>query len=152
MSALSDEQLMGRALAQARHAAAMGEVPVGAVVSDGEAIRAEAANRRETDHDPTAHAEILALRAAARALGRWRLEDCTLAVTLEPCPMCAGALVHARLARLVYGAADPKTGAVESLYRLCADERLNHQPAVRVGVEAKACGELLRGFFRERRG
>jgi tRNA(adenine34) deaminase len=116
---------------------------------------AAAHNRRHHGHDPTAHAEIDAIRAAAEAIGDWRLNECTLAVTLEPCPMCAGAIVNARVGRLIYGAADPKAGAVASLYRLCDDARLNHRPRVVRGVLAEPCGAVLRRFFaarREKRG
>jgi tRNA(adenine34) deaminase len=139
---------MALALAQARRAAALGEVPVGAVVTgpDG-ALIAAAHNRRELDQDPTAHAEMLALRQAAAALGSWRLSGCTLFVTLEPCPMCAGALVNARVDALVYGCDDPKAGAVSTLYALCEDERLNHRLLVTGGVMAEECAALLRDFF-----
>jgi tRNA(adenine34) deaminase len=146
-----DERMMGLALESAREAAAMGEIPVGAVVARGDRVVSRAFNLRETLHDPTAHAERLALTAAGRALGRWRLDDCTLYVTLEPCIMCAGAIVHARLARLVYGAADPKAGACRSLYRLTDDRRLNHRVAATSGVLAGECGEILSLFFRQRR-
>ena len=112
---------------------------------------AEAHNRRELDHDPTAHAEILALREAGRRLGTWRLLDCTLAVTLEPCPMCAGALVNSRIRRLVYAAADPKMGSVRTLHQLCNDARFNHQVEVIEGVLADEAAALLRHFFRQRR-
>ncbi|MCU4186134.1 tRNA adenosine(34) deaminase TadA [Acidiferrimicrobium sp. IK] len=142
---------MDAALAEAREAGRNGEVPVGAVVAvDGEVV-ASAGNRRETDRDPTAHAEILALRAAADRLGKWRLGEATLYVTLEPCAMCAGALVNARLGRLVYGAADLKAGAVGSLYNLCVDPRLNHEVPVSIGVRADECSELLSGWFAARR-
>ena len=129
----------------------MAEVPVGAVVYQGASVIAEAHNRRELDRDPTAHAELIAVRNAARALGSWRLLGCRLAVTLEPCPMCASAVVLSRLDRLVFGASDPKMGAVRSLYAIPADERLNHRPEIVEGLEAEACGELLRAFFRARR-
>jgi tRNA(adenine34) deaminase len=142
---------MDQAIAEAELAAAHDDVPIGAVVvRDGELL-ARAHNRREVDRDPTAHAEILALRDAARALGTWRLEGCTLVVTLEPCTMCAGALVLARLDRLVFGADDPKAGAVGALYDIPRDPRLNHQVEVVRGVEAERCGELLRSFFAARR-
>jgi tRNA(adenine34) deaminase len=147
----SDDWAMEHALEQARLAAAAGEVPVGAVVLvDGEIVAA-AHNRRETDNDPTAHAEILALRAAGAAVGSWRLAEATLVVTLEPCPMCAGAAVAARVARIVYGASDPRAGAVGSLYNLAADPRLNHEIAWRHGVMAEACGQAMVAFFAERR-
>ncbi len=142
---------MQEALAEARAAAAHGDVPIGAVVvHDGEVI-ARGHNRREADQDPTAHAELLALRAAARHLGSWRLNGCTVYVTLEPCPMCAGALVLARVPRLVFGADDPKAGAVGALYDIPRDPRLNHEVEVVRGVAAEDCAELLRAFFRERR-
>ena len=148
---VDDDAAMALALAAARDAAAVGEVPVGAVaVLDGRVL-ATAANARERSGDPTAHAEVLALRAAAEAVGSWRLTDVTLVVTLEPCAMCAGAAVAARLGRLVVGAMDPKAGAVGSLYNLCADPRLNHELEVRHGVGASAAAELLTGFFADRR-
>jgi len=148
-----DEHAMTRALELARDAAAQGEVPVGAVVyrSDTGEILGEGANRRECDADPIAHAEIIAIRAAASAIGDWRLNECTLAVTLEPCVMCAGAIVNARVGRLVYGAADPKAGAIVSLYEIAQDERLNHRLPVEQGLMADESGELLRAFFRARR-
>ena len=146
-----DVAMMRRALAEAERCLAHGDVPIGAVVSRGEEVMATAGNERELAGDPTAHAEILALRAAADAIGSWRLEGCTLTVTLEPCAMCAGAAVLARLDRVVFGAADPKAGFVGSLGDLVRDERLNHQAAVSGGVLAEECGELLRTFFRERR-
>ncbi|MBN1942855.1 MAG: nucleoside deaminase [Phycisphaerae bacterium] len=143
---------MAAALEQARRAAAMEDVPIGAVVADAEGrILAAAHNRRHVDRDPTAHAEMLAIRAAAEALGDWRLAGCTLAVTLEPCCMCAGAIVLARLDTLVYGAVDPKAGAVETLYSLCTDERLNHRVNVVSGVLAGDCSRLLSEFFRDQR-
>jgi tRNA(adenine34) deaminase len=143
--------MMRRALAQAHAAAALDEVPVGAVVYQGERILAEAHNRREIDQDPTAHAEILALRAAATALGSWRLEGCSMAVTLEPCPMCAGALINARVPQLIYGATDPKMGCVATLYSLCTDPRFNHRLQVTGGVLADECAAILGDFFRRRR-
>jgi tRNA(adenine34) deaminase len=142
---------MELALAEARAAAAEGEVPVGAVcVVDGQVV-ARRHNERERASDPTAHAELLALRDAAAALGGWRLRDATLVVTLEPCPMCAGALVAARLGRLVFGAVDPKAGACGTLYNLCTDPRLNHEVPVTGGVRAPECGALLTSFFADRR-
>jgi tRNA(adenine34) deaminase len=142
---------MGEALEEARAAQALGEVPIGAVlVRDGQAI-ARAHNRRETAPDPTAHAEVLALREGARVLRSWRLEGCVLYVTLEPCAMCAGAMVLARLPRLVFGAVDPKAGFVGSLGDLARDPRLNHRLEVRSGVRAAECGDLLRAFFATRR-
>ena len=145
------EHLMRSAIEQARIAESLGDVPIGAVVTrDGEIIAA-AYNRRIIDADPTAHAEMLAIRAAADAIGDWRLTGCTLAVTLEPCPMCAGAIVLARLDRLVYGAADPKAGAVETLYQICSDTRLNHQVEVIPGILADECSQLLTDFFQRQR-
>jgi tRNA(adenine34) deaminase len=142
---------MDRALAQAKLAVEHDDVPVGAVVvRDGEAI-AEAHNRREVDGDPTAHAEVLALREAAGAIGSWRLERCTLYVTLEPCSMCAGALVLARLPELVFAATDPKAGAVGSLFDIAREPRLNHQVAVTSGVLADECGLVLKHFFGAKR-
>jgi tRNA(adenine34) deaminase len=150
---------MSEAIAEARAAAAHDDVPIGAVVvhrdgPDGAGeptIVGRGHNRREVDQDPTAHAEILALREAARTLGSWRLEGCTLYVTLEPCVMCAGALVLARVDAVVFGADDPKAGAVGALYDVPRDPRLNHRVAVTRGVEREVCGDLLRGFFRARR-
>lgn len=141
------------AIEQAHLADQAGEVPIGAVVyhRPSDRIIATGNNRRERDEDPTAHAEILAIREAGRVLRSWRLIDCTLAVTLEPCPMCAGAIVNARIPRLIYGTADPKAGAVRTLYRLCEDERLNHRVEVVEGVRAETCAELLREFFRQQR-
>ena len=138
--------------AAAEAAAADADVPVGAVILDADGtVVARARNRREAEHDPTAHAEMLAIRAAARPTGQWRLTGCTLVVTLEPCTMCAGAVTAARLDRLVYGAADPKAGAVGSLWDLVRDRRLAHRPEVLGGVLAGESAELLRQFFRERR-
>ena len=148
---ISDLDAMALALTEARQACEAGEVPVGAVVViDGEVV-AHAGNRRERDSDPTAHAELLALRRAAAATGSWRLEGATLVVSLEPCPMCAGALVGARVARLVYGAANTDNGACGTLYNLCADPRLNHEVAVIHGVEAERAAALLDDFFTMRR-
>lgn len=138
---------MALALEEARAAAAEGEVPIGAVVVCEGAVVARAHNRRENEKDPTAHAEIIAIREAARRLGRWRLSDCTVYVTLEPCPMCAGAMHQARIERLVYGAVDPKAGAVGTLYDLSNDERLNHRFEVTSGVLAEESADLLRAFF-----
>jgi tRNA(adenine34) deaminase len=143
---------MRTALRVAREAAESGDVPVGAVLLDpGGREIAAARNRREADADPTAHAELLALRAGAKVRGEWRLEGCTLVVTLEPCTMCAGALVLARVARVVYGAVDPKAGAVTSLWDVVRDRRLNHRPEVVGGVLEQECAEALRGFFASRR-
>jgi len=143
---------MGLALEMARAARRAGEVPVGAVVVVGGKVVVSAHNRRETDKDPTAHAELLALREAAAHLGDWHLETATLYVTLEPCFMCAGAMVNARLGTLVFGAFDPKAGAVGSLADVPSDPRLNHRVPVRSGVLAEASSELLKAFFRARRG
>ena len=147
------ESLMRDAIALARAAASIGEVPIGCVVYDdaiGQII-GRGYNRRETDHDPTAHAEVLALREAAGRRGHWRLTDCTLVVTLEPCPMCAGAIVNARVERVVYGCDDPKAGAARSLYQICDDPRLNHRATVQAGVLAEECAALLRDFFKAQR-
>jgi tRNA(adenine34) deaminase len=151
MSQLRHKLWMGRALDEARRAVDHDDVPVGAVVVHRGELLAAAHNRREADADPTAHAELLAVRAAARALGTWRLEDCTLYVTLEPCAMCAGGLVLARLPALVFGAEDPKAGAVGSLYDIPRDARLNHRVDVTGGVLAEDCGALLTRFFQARR-
>jgi tRNA(adenine34) deaminase len=150
--AVDDDELMAIALEEAAAAAAHGDVPIGAVVAVGGEIVARRHNERELRPDPTAHAEVLALADAAKALGTWRLSEATLVVTLEPCPMCAGALVASRLGRLVYGAADLKAGAVGSLYNLCADPRLNHEVSWQGGVRAEESAALLTGFFAERRG
>ena len=151
MDVMNDIYLMKEALREAKKAFEKGEPPVGAViVRDGEII-ARGHNLRESLQDPTAHAEMLAIRAAAAELGRWRLNDCEIYVTLEPCVMCAGAMVLARLSRLVYGADDPKAGAVRSLINLVSDERFNHQIEVTSGILAAECGNLLRDFFSSRR-
>ena len=142
---------MSVALSEARSAMAHGDVPVGAVVLVDGAIVAQRHNEREMSGDPTAHAELLALRDAANVVGQWRLDSATLVVSLEPCPMCAGAAVAARLGRLVFGAADPKAGACGSLYNLCADPRLNHEVELIGGVLAELSGEMLEGFFAELR-
>jgi tRNA(adenine34) deaminase len=149
---VDDHEAMGEALRLAAEAAAAGEVPVGAVALFEGRIVGRGRNAREGARDPTAHAELLALQAAARALGRWRLTGVTLYVTLEPCPMCAGAMVLARIDRLVLGASDPKAGAAGSLLDLTADPRLNHRFPVARGVRGEEGGELLRAFFRSRRG
>lgn len=146
-----DEHWMGLALEQARQAAATGEVPVGAVLVKDNQLVATGRNAPIAGHDPTAHAEIIAMREAARVLGNYRLDGCTLYVTLEPCAMCSGAMLHARLARVVYGAADPRTGAAGSVLNLFDLAQLNHQTDVRGGVQAQACGQLLQDFFRPRR-
>jgi len=142
---------MREALAAAAEAATAGDVPVGAVVVRDGAIVSRASNRTVRDQDPTAHAEVLALRAAAQGLGRWRLDDCTLVVTLEPCAMCAGAVVLARVARLVFGAWDDKAGMVGSIEDIVRHPRLNHRPEVMAGVLADDCADLLARFFEERR-
>lgn len=143
--------IMDLALGEAAAALDHGDVPVGAVVTVGERVVARRHNERELTGDPAAHAEILALRDAAVALGTWRLGQATLVVTLEPCTMCAGALVAARVAQVVFGAADPRGGACGSLYNICADPRLNHEVAVVSGVGAERCAALLREFFAARR-
>jgi len=144
-----DWDWMQVALEEAACAVQHGDVPVGCVIVDTGGLElARAHNRREIDNDPTAHAEILALRGAAQQRGHWRLEDCTLFVTLEPCAMCAGAMINARLGRLVFGAADPKAGAIHSLYRLAEDARLNHRFEVSSGCASERSVELLQGFFR----
>lgn len=143
---------MRAALREAERAAALGEVPVGAVVvgPSGE-ILSRAHNRPLTENDPTAHAEILALRKAAKKVGNYRLAGCRLVATIEPCPMCAGAAVHARVAEILYGADDPKAGGVRSLYRIASDPRLNHRIAILSGILAEECSALLKEFFRSRR-
>ncbi len=151
-----DFAMMRRAIELAETAARQGEVPVGAVVyrtlDDGQVeIVAEAYNNREQTNDPTGHAELVAVAKAGRKLDEWRLSDCSLAVTLEPCPMCAGAIVNARVGRVIYGATDPKAGAVETLYAIATDPRLNHAATVIGGVYAEQCGQLLTSFFKERR-
>lgn len=149
----TDVQMMRRALDLAKEAAAMGEAPVGAVVYETASglVMGEGSNRREIDNDPAAHAEHIAIRAAARKNGDWRLNHCTVVVTLEPCPMCAGLIVNARVGRLVYGATDPKAGAVQTLYQITTDERLNHRVEVVAGVMADECAHVLRAFFRDLR-
>ena len=150
---MTDEEWMARALDLAREAAAVGEVPVGALVlaPDGKLV-AEARNAPITNNDPSGHAEMLALRAAGQALGNYRLPGCTLFVTLEPCAMCAGVISHARIARLVYGASDPKGGAVEHGPKLFNQPTIHHRPDVTAGVSAGEAGQLLKDFFRARRG
>ena len=147
----STARFMHRALAEAQAAVEENEVPVGAVIVHQGRVIAEAHNQREQLRDPTAHAEIIAITQAAECLGSWRLENCTLYVTLEPCPMCAGAILQARIPVVVYGAADPKTGAVRSLFRLLEDERLNHTCEVVPGVLAEPCGAILTEFFKTQR-
>ncbi len=146
-----DLTMMERALQLAGKAYEQDEVPIGAVVYRGDTIIAEGYNTREASNDPTAHAEIIAMRRAGEILGRWRLHDCSLAVTLEPCAMCAGAMVNARLARLVYGAPDLKAGACESLYEIPTDSRLNHRLQVIKGVHVDRCAALLSSFFQKKR-
>jgi tRNA(adenine34) deaminase len=148
---LSHEHYMRLALDEARQAAASDEVPVGAVIVCGGRLIASAHNQREQLRDPTAHAEMIAITQAAESLQSWRLEHCLLYVTLEPCPMCAGAIVQARIPWVIYGATDPKAGAVQSLYRLLEDARLNHRAQVVAGVLSAECGELLSEFFRRQR-
>ena len=143
-----NDDLMAEALAEARRAPQHGDVPVGAVIWHEGRVIARRHNERELTGDPTAHAEMLALRDAAEGLGTWRLDQATVAVTLEPCPMCAGALQQARVSRVVFGADDPKAGALGSLYNLGADPRLNHEFEVVRGVRADECAGLLRDFFR----
>ena len=147
------DELMGVALEEARAAVEHGDVPIGAVVAraDTGEVLARRHNQREQDADPTAHAEILALRDAAHRAGSWRLDDFALVATLEPCPMCAGAVIAARLGLVAFGAADPKAGALGSLYNLAADPRLNHEAKVVDGVRADECGALLTAFFADRR-
>ncbi len=142
---------MEAALQEARAAFDEDEVPVGAVIVRGGRVIAAAHNQRERLRDPTAHAEMIAITQAAEALGSWRLDECTLYVTLEPCPMCAGAIVQARIPAVVYGATDPKAGAVATLYQLLDDPRLNHRCQVVGGVRAEACGQILTRFFQKQR-
>jgi tRNA(adenine34) deaminase len=143
---------MGLAIAAAHEAAEAGEVPVGAVVLVNDEVIAVARNRRETDQDPCGHAEVLAIREAARKLGSWRLEEATLVVTLEPCVMCAGTVMAARMKRVVFGAPDPKGGACGSLYQVLSDPRLHHEAELVALVQAQACGQLLTDFFSTKRG
>nr|WP_317412011.1 tRNA adenosine(34) deaminase TadA [uncultured Solibaculum sp.] len=145
-----DETYMNLALQEARKAQALGEVPVGAVMVRGDQVVGRGYNRREVDQDALAHAEVLAIAEACRALGSWRLDDCTLYVTLEPCPMCAGAILNARVKRVVYGASDPKAGSVGSLIHLF-ELPFNHRPAVTTGVLEEQCSQMLSRFFRELR-
>lgn len=148
-----DQAMMARAIELARHAQTLGEVPIGAVVyvtETGEVL-GDGFNTRETEKDPCGHAELIAIRRACEQIGDWRLNHCSLAVTLEPCPMCAGTIVNARVGRVLYGADDPKAGAVRSLYTLLEDERLNHRCVVIPGVERETCSSMLSEFFRELR-
>ena len=148
---MTDESYMRLALVEASKALAHGDVPIGAVLVSGDEVVAAAGNERELRKDPTAHAEILVLRAASEALGTWRLADSTLYVTLEPCPMCAGALVLARIRRLVYGPQDPRAGAAYTLYNIPQDARLNHSVEITPDVLAEESAALLRGFFEGKR-
>ncbi len=148
---MQHERFMEIALAEAQQALREDEVPIGAVIVHQGRVIASAHNQREALGDPTAHAEMIAITQAAGALGSWRLDGCTLYVTLEPCPMCAGAVLQARIATLVYGAADPKAGAVDTLYQLLRDPRLNHRVETLSGVLADRCGTLLSGFFQQQR-
>lgn len=151
MESVSHEQYMRHAYEQAQAALAADEVPVGAVIVRGGQVIAAAHNGREQLRDPTAHAEMVAITQAAAALDSWRLEGCTLYVTLEPCPMCAGAILQARIETVVYGADDPKAGAAKSLYELLTDARLNHRAEVIGGVMAEPCGQILTDFFAAKR-
>jgi tRNA(adenine34) deaminase len=150
---MTADQSMLEAIALARSAEAIGEVPIGCVIvhDPTDRIIGRGFNRRITDKDATAHAEILAIRQAGQTIGDWRLIDCTLYVTLEPCPMCAGAIVNARIPRLVYGCPDPKAGAVRTLFQLCDDERLNHRVQITGGFLSEQCATLLTEFFRAQR-
>ena len=152
MTPAADEEWMRRALAQAREAVGHGDVPIGAVVVHDGRVIGSGHNERERLQDPSAHAEVLALREAAAAIGSWRVLDSTLYVTLEPCAMCAGAIVLSRIPRVVYGTSDPKAGAAGSVMDVTGDPRLNHRPQVVGGVLAGECGDLLRAFFADRRG
>ncbi len=146
-----DEHFMSRALELAQQAALEDEVPVGAILVHDHQVIAAASNQRQMLNDPTAHAEMIAITQAAAALGDWRLEKTTLYVTLEPCPMCAGAILQARVPRVVFGASDPKAGAVSSLFHLLSDQRLNHQAEIIPGVMAAPCGQILTDFFASKR-
>jgi tRNA(adenine34) deaminase len=146
-----DEQWMSQAIAAAREAEALGEIPVGACVVSDNRLLAVAGNRTRTDGDPTAHAEVIALRAAARELGNYRLTEAVVYSTIEPCAMCAGALIQARVRRLVYGAADEQAGAVESRFRICDSDFLNHRIELSTGVLEEECRKLMQDFFRSRR-
>ena len=145
------EKYIRMALEQAQHAVAQDEVPVGAVIVRNDQVIAAAHNAREQLRDPTAHAEMIAITQAGEACGTWHLTDCIMYVTLEPCLMCAGAILNARLPLLVYGASDPKAGAVNSLYQVLQDERLNHETQIVAGIMAQHCGDILTKFFREKR-
>ncbi|MDP7005983.1 MAG: tRNA adenosine(34) deaminase TadA [Phycisphaerales bacterium] len=147
----TDDEMMLRALELAKQAADIDEVPIGAVVFHGDKIVGEGFNKKESDNNPTAHAELIAITNAAKNLGRWRLHDCTLAVTLEPCPMCAGALVNSRIDRLVFGASDHKSGACRTLFEIADDPRLNHICEITGGVLESDCIKLLQDFFKTKR-
>lgn len=147
--AKTDEKFMAKAMEEAKKAGFLGEIPIGAVIVKDEKIIATAHNLRETEQLSTAHAEILAIQKACNAIGSWRLEDCTLYVTLEPCPMCAGAIVQARIKRLVYGANDPKAGCTGSLMNLVDEPRFNHQVSITSGVMEEASAQLLKNFFKD---
>jgi tRNA(adenine34) deaminase len=148
---MNDQHYMTICLKLAQQAALRDEVPVGAVIVQNDVIIAEASNEKVATQDPTAHAEIIAIKQASQKLNNWRLSDCTLYVTLEPCPMCAGAIVQSRIKRVVYGCKDLKSGAVDSIYQITQDQRLNHQTEVTAGVLAQACSELLTTFFKSKR-
>lgn len=148
---MNDEHYMRLALAEAKKSATLGEIPIGAVLVKDDKIVAGAHNMRETWQDATAHAEVIAIRAACQKLGRWRLRDCTLYVTVEPCPMCAGALVMARVGRLVYGCTDSKAGAAESLFNIVDNKALNHQIETVAGVCEKECRQIMQAFFQQKR-
>jgi len=148
---MTDEAMMRHAIAFAQKAATIEEVPIGAAIFLGDDVVGEGYNHKETTNDPTAHAEMIAIAEAARTLQRWRLHDCTLVVTLEPCPMCAGAVVNARMKRIVYGASDQKAGACRTLYEIADDPRLNHRCQVTGNVLAEDCTALLQSFFKGKR-
>lgn len=148
---MDDNYYMGLALLEARQAYSLGEIPIGAVLVVDDEVVASAHNMRETWHDATAHAEVIVIREACQRLGRWRLTGATIYVTIEPCPMCAGALVMSRVDRLVYGSSDYKAGAVESIFNVVQHDALNHRLAVTAGVRAQECSALMKDFFRERR-
>jgi tRNA(adenine34) deaminase len=148
MTAVSDDEAMAAAIEEARAGALAQEIPIGAVIVDAEGrVVARAHNSRESSHDPTAHAEVLALREAGQVLGRWRLDDCTIVVTMEPCPMCAGAIVMSRIGRLVFGAWNEEYGAAGSRWDIVRDRRLNHRAEVRGGVRADECGAIVQEFM-----
>lgn len=148
---MTDQDYMREALAEARKAYAMGEIPIGAVLVHEGTIISRHHNRREIDHDATAHAEMLVIREACELLSRWRLTGCSLYVTIEPCPMCAGAIINSRLDKVVYGSSDYKGGAVESLFNVLSHPGLNHEPQVVAGVLADECSQIMKDFFKERR-